>query len=92
MVLKIEKTRSALTNVLTLSGRISSDAVQTLKASLDDAQQPIALDLDQIDLINLDAARFLAALERGGIELRNCRPHVRAWIAAEKRRIGGLET
>lgn len=87
MVLKIEQTRSNGDYVLTLSGRIGSDDVQALKASMDDAELPSALDLGQVDLLNLDAARFLASLQLQGVELRNSRPHVRAWISAETRRI-----
>ena len=90
-MLKIERTHSDSKNVFTLTGRIGSDDVQTLKASMEQAELPCALDLSQVDLINLDAVRFLATLEMRGIELRNGRPHVRAWIDVERRRIGDLE-
>lgn len=93
-MLKIERTRSDSKHVLTLTGRIGSDDVQALKAlqaSMEEAELPCALDLTQVDLINLDAVRFLATLEMRGIELRNGRPHVRAWIDVEKRRISDLE-
>jgi len=90
-VLKIERTRGDSKDILTLSGRIGSDGVQTLKASMERSELPFALDLAQVDLINLDAVRFLAVLEMRGIELRNGRPHVRAWIDVERRRIGDLE-
>ena len=90
-MLKIERTHSDSKNVLTLTGRIGSDDVQTLKASMEQAELASALDLNQVDLINLDAVRFLATLEMRGIELRNCRPLVRAWIDVERRRISDLE-
>ena len=90
-MLKIERTGSDSKNVLTLTGHIGSDDVQTLKASMERAELPRVVDLAQVDLVNLDAVRFLAALEMRGIELRHCRPHVRAWINAERRRIDDLE-
>ncbi len=90
MVLKIDTNVSGSNNVMVLSGRIGSDDVQTLKACMED--EPVtALDLSQVDLANLDAVRFLAACEKRGIELRDARPHLRAWIFVEKRRVGDLE-
>lgn len=91
MVLKIEQTSRNSHSVLTLSGRLGSDDVQTLKACMEEADLPIALDLKQVHLVDLDAVRFLAALEKRGVELRNCRPHVRVWINAEMPRTGDLE-
>ena len=90
-MLKIERTLSNSENVFTLTGRIGSSDVQTLKASMEQSEMPSALDLAQVDLINLDAVRFLASLELRGIELRNGRPHVRAWINVERRRISDPE-
>ena len=90
-MLKIERTRSDSKHIFKLTGRIGSDDVQTLKVSMEQAELPCALDLAQVDLLNLDAVRFLATLEMRGIELRNGRPHVRAWIDVERRRISDLE-
>jgi hypothetical protein len=90
MVLMIEQTSSDVQRVLKLAGTIGSDGVQMLKACIGDDDLR-ALDLSQVQLVDLDAVRFLAALERRGVELRDCRPHVRAWITAETPRIGDLE-
>jgi hypothetical protein len=91
MVLKIERSVSDSQPVLMLSGRIGSDDVQTLKACMQDGERAPALDLAQVHLVNLDAVRFLAACEKRGVELRNGRPHLRAWITVEKPRVGDLE-
>ena len=91
MVLKVEQTSSETQVVLALSGRIESDEVQHLKAHLEAVGEPVALDLEQVRLVDLDAVRFLATCEKRGIELRKCRPHVRAWINLEKPAVGDLE-
>ena len=91
MVLRIEQISNNSHRVLKLAGKIESDGVQMLKTFMEDAEESFALDLDQVQLVNLDAVRFLATLEKRGIELRNCRPHVRAWISAELPRVGELE-
>lgn len=91
MVLKVEQTSSDTQVVFALSGCIESDEVQHLKAHLEAVGEPMVLDLEQVHLVNLDAVRFLAACEKRGIDLRNCRPHVRAWINLEKPAVGDLE-
>jgi hypothetical protein len=43
----------------------------------------IVLDLDQVTLVDVEVVRFLKAAEREGVELRNCPPFIREWIARE---------
>lgn len=74
-----------------LIGRITSPDVQRLKADIAEAGKPVALDLQQVRLVDLDAVRFLAAAERRGIELRHLPPYVREWVYLEKPRLGELE-
>lgn len=91
MVLKIDVNVKGDPNVLVLSGRIGSDDVQTLKSCMEDFGPVTSLDLAQVQLVNLDAVRFLAECEKRGIEVRNCRPHLRAWMFVEQQRVGDLE-
>jgi hypothetical protein len=42
----------------------------------------IALDLEEVTLVDRESVRFLAGWERTGIELRNCPAFLRDWIAA----------
>ena len=90
MVLKIERQVTSSGTILVLSGRVGSDDVQMLKACMDDGEPVIALDLAQVFLVNLDAVRFFAECEKRGIELRKCRPHLRAWVHIEKPRVGNV--
>jgi anti-anti-sigma regulatory factor len=91
MVLKIEKVSNGPDTILRLSGRIESEQVQELKAQMDGRQHRIALDLEQVRLVDLDAVHFLAVCETKGIELRHCPPYVREWILSEKPRIRELD-
>ena len=91
MVMRIEQTASESETILTLIGRITSPDVQQLKAEIDAAPKPIALDLQQVRLVDLDAVYFLAAAERKGIVLRQVPPYVREWIHLEKPRVAQLE-
>jgi hypothetical protein len=58
---------------------------------MDGRQHRIALDLEQVRLVDLDAVHFLAVCETKGIELRHCPPYVREWILSEKPRIRELD-
>ncbi len=91
MILRIEDVSSESETAWTLTGRITSRDVQGLKARIAETRGPVALDLQQVRLVDLDAARFLAVAERRGVELRHVPPFVRAWIALERRRLSDLE-
>jgi hypothetical protein len=91
MFLRIEDVSNASETALSLSGRITSRDVQQLKARIGETRGPFALDLAQVRLVDLDAVRFLAAAERGGVELRHVPPFVRAWILLERPKLSDVE-
>ena len=91
MVLRIEHIRGDSGTIFLLIGRITSPDVQDLKARVAEEPNPVALDLQQVRLVDLDAVHFLATAERRGVELRNLPQYVREWIFAEKPRLGDLE-
>jgi anti-anti-sigma regulatory factor len=76
--------RSANGDVLfTLSGRLQAENVSELSELL--AAEPkgrtLVLDLKDVVLVDREIVRFLRACEGDGIELRNCPPYIREWIA-----------
>lgn len=91
MVLRIEPAPNDSPTLLKLVGRIASPDVQELKALIAEMPNPVALDLQEVELVDLDAVRFLAAVERGGLELRHLPPYVRAWVLLERERLGDSE-
>jgi len=52
----------------------------------EDGGRAIALDLQDVTLVNRDAVGFLAGCERHQIVLANCPAYIREWIVAEKRK------
>ena len=91
MVLRIEPAPNESPTLLKLVGRIASPDVQQLKALIAEMPSPVALDLQEVELVDLDAVRFLAAVERRGLELRSLPPYVRAWVLLERQRLGDSE-
>lgn len=90
MVLKIDKVSGTALTVLKLSGRLESADLQGLQELLDGQHQRVALDLEQVQLVDLDTVCFLAVLEQTGVELRNCPGFIRQWILAEMPRTSEL--
>jgi hypothetical protein len=42
------------------------------------------LDLEEVDLADVDAIRFLNACEADGVEVLNCSPYIREWMFQER--------
>jgi len=84
-MLMIQRSSNVRT-VLSLSGRIEIEDVAELQRliGLEAVGQAIALNLQDVTLIDRDAVSFLACCEMEGIELDNCPAYIREWIAAEK--------
>jgi anti-anti-sigma regulatory factor len=91
MVLRIEPAPNDSPTLLKLVGRITSPDVQQLKVLIAETPNPVALDLQEVELVDLDAVRYLAAAERRGVELRSLPPYVRAWVLLETERLGESE-
>jgi hypothetical protein len=70
--------------VLRISGRIATDDVDVLRVAIDQEHGAIAIDLGEVGLIDRGAVNLLALSEARGVELRNCPPYIREWIAREQ--------
>jgi len=70
-------------STIRLIGHMRTEHVEHVRAELTVNRAPIAFDLDELRLADLDAIRFLAAAERQGVILRHCAPFIREWIARE---------
>jgi len=84
-LLKIERSTDGDVVVFTLSGRIEGERVvelQSLFAS-EIGGRRIVLDLEEVDLVDQDAVRFLARCAADGIRLERCPAYVREWILRE---------
>jgi hypothetical protein len=44
------------------------------------------LDLEELDLVDIDAVRFLNACESAGVSILRCSPNIREWMLQERSR------
>ena len=83
MTFKIETLPAEEGTSIKLIGRLRAEHLPELKARLE-ASGCIALEMDEVTLVDVEAVRFLSACETQGVELRRCPPYIREWIAREK--------
>jgi anti-anti-sigma regulatory factor len=70
--------------ILRISGQITGQDVDLLRALLEQETSALVLDLKDLLLVDREAVRLLAFRESNGVELRNCRAYIREWITRER--------
>ena len=83
-MLRIEKDSDGCVTTLRLIGRIQSDCITSVRSAMNDGCTHIILDLNEVTLVDVAVVRFLISCENEGIELVQCPPYVREWIARER--------
>jgi len=84
MVIRIERGSRGRLTILRLSGRLQSEHVEQVKAEIEGSTARVVLDLEEVKLVDRDTVCFLADCEANGIELSQCSPFIREWIARER--------
>jgi hypothetical protein len=70
--------------VLSVSGQITGQDVDTLRDVLQLEAGALAIDLKNVSLVDREAVQLLALSEDNGTELRNCPAYIREWIARDR--------
>jgi len=83
MTLKIERISCKRGARIRLSGEFRSDQLDQVKAEIERAGA-VALDLEEVDLVDVESVRFLNALEAEGISVLHCSPYIREWMLRER--------
>src|SRR6267143_601062 len=76
MTLRINRIRDRVR----LSGEFRSEHVHQVKAELDLCTPPVVLDLEEVDLADVEAIRFLNSCEATGVSVLQCSAYIRAWM------------
>ena len=71
--------------VLRVSGRIHAENLETLRDVLGRQDGRVAIDLEEVALVDQEAVAFLVLCEINGIALINCPAYIREWVDREKR-------
>ena len=84
MTFKIEKYRDAHSTTIRLIGRMRAEHLSELEKQIGESESKIVLDLEELDLVDVEAVRFLGMCEIQGVILLNCSPYIRDWIGKER--------
>lgn len=84
MTLKIERVFGSRETRIRLSGQLRSEHLSQVKSEVLGAEQPVALDLEEVDLVDIEGVRFLNECESAGISVLRCSRYVREWMRRER--------
>jgi len=84
MTLKIERIADKRKTRIRLSGQVRAEHIDQLKAEIERAGLQVALDLEEVDLVDIEAIRFLNTCEADGIPVLHCSPYIREWMFRER--------
>lgn len=81
-MLKIRRFENKGLVIFVLSGRIEGIHVPDLVKLLENEPRTatLALDLEEVRLVDRQVVKFLATCEAKGVQLKNCPSYVRKWI------------
>jgi anti-anti-sigma regulatory factor len=84
MTLKIEKYADEYSTTIRLIGRVQAEHLAELETQIKESGSKIVLDLEELNLVDVEAVRFLGSCEVAGVTLVNCSPYIRDWIGKER--------
>ena len=84
MTFKIEKYRDGLSTTIRLIGRMRAEHLSELEQQIKESESKIVLDLEELNLVDVEAIRFLGMCETQGVTLLNCSAYIRDWIGKER--------
>jgi hypothetical protein len=83
MTLKLERISDMRGTRIRMSGALRSDHLDQVRAEIERGGA-IALDLDEVDLVDIEAVHFLNTCEAEGISVLQCSPYIREWMFRER--------
>ena len=84
MTLKIERTLCDQETRIRLSGQLRSEHLRQVRSEVEGAGQPVVLDLEEVDLVDVDGVRFLNECESTGVSILRCSAYIREWMLREQ--------
>ena len=84
MTLRMQRVSGEWGTRIYLSGELRSQQLDDLRAEIEHCGPGVIVDLDEVDVVDIDAVRFLSASEARDVEVVNCLPYIREWMFQER--------
>jgi len=82
MTLRIERVQGRIR----LSGEFRVGYLDQVKTEIERCESPVVLDLEELDLVDREAVRFLNACESAGVSILHCSAYITEWMLQERGR------
>jgi hypothetical protein len=89
MTLRIERISGKDKTRIRLSGDFRSEHVGQVKTEIELGGPGVALDLEEVHLVDVEGIRFLNACKAQGIPVLHCSAYIREWMFREQGRPKG---
>ena len=86
MTLKIKRIAEKRKTRICLSGQLRSEHLDQLKSEVERGGPRVALDLEELDLVDIEGVRFLNACASAGVSIVHRSPYIREWMLQERSR------
>ena len=84
MTLRIERASDNHRTLLRLIGRVGSEHLGELRVQIAPCGPNLVIDLEEVNLVDVEAVRFLVACEKDGAVISNASPYIREWMSRER--------
>ena len=84
MTLKIERISGKGRTRIRLSGGLRAEHIDQVNAEIERCGPRVALDLEEVDLVDVEAVRFLNICQLEGVRVLHCSPYIREWMVRER--------
>ena len=84
MTLKIEQSSDRGHTTIRLIGRMQAEHLPEVQKQIAACGPKVALDLEEVALVDVQVVRFLGTCEAKGVDVLNCAPYISDWITRER--------
>jgi len=88
LTLRIDRISGRRRTRIRLSGEFRVEHIDQVKAELNSGGTRPALDLHEVDLLDVECVRFLNTCQAEGISMLHCSPYIREWMLRERKAKG----
>ena len=84
MTLRIERISGKPRTRICLSGELRAEHLDQLETEIELAGGPVALDLEELELVDIEAVRFLNVCVAKGVSVLHCSRYIGEWTLRER--------
>ena len=85
MTLRFERFSARYGTRIRLSGELRNAQLNDVRTEIESGGPQVILDLEELNLVDIDAVRFLNAWVDQGVKVVNCSLYIREWMYREQK-------